>query len=241
MEYKLTNNEPFILNSYTNNVHQSVDLARDIVTADDPISYSYVIPYKSPEVRQIYTSVRHLHINNNERDDVLCVEGAESLLNNNYVPVLFRRVKTRNRGWKWQHYGPGSKSPNFITVSQGELCDFTPMHEDQPIPVFNYIKIRGVAGKNGFPQPHFHSDGERVLVSHGTRQYFLLDDGDDAMETHNFTARWGLAFIKLEDFPNNHTALDMSKLVTNIAPFFIYYQAAHVSGGNIYANMNIIA
>lgn len=169
-------------------------------------------------IRQIYTSVRDL-------DGVgyaLCVEGADDLINEGYVPVLFRRCKTSKRGWLWRHYTPENrtKSPALVTMGSAELVKFTPMQITPPqtVPVFKYVLIDGESDTTNYPQPHNDTHGFMV-VSHGKRQYKLYD----GEKRHNYKAKWGVALIALSDFPDEHTALDISKLATNIAPFYIYY------------------
>lgn len=184
-------------------------------------------------VSQIYCEVRN---SDDVDNDVLVVRGADDYLTSEYVPILLRKsTKTRGRGW--HHYGnyrtniEQGKSPDFVTTKMFRV-DNTKT-DDALMPV---ILLNGDAEVYDYlPQPsrfrtHDSSSGEKcadVTVSHGKRKIRLFQAGDDDEIPDyysNFKAKWGLAFIKRSDFPNEHTRLDVTKLVTNIAPFYVYYR-----------------
>lgn len=201
-------------------------------------------------VSQIYCEVRNA---TELKADLLVVRGADDYLTSEYVPILLRK-STKARGRGWHHYGnyrtntEQEKSPDFVTTQMVRV-DNTKT-DDALMPV---ISLNGnVRVYDYLPQPsrfrtHDSSSGAKyvdVTVSHGKRKIRLFQASDDDEKPDyysNFKAKWGLAFIKRSDFPNIHTRLDITKLVTNIAPFYVYYRWEHIGGEEKILNMVLLA
>lgn len=182
-------------------------------------------------VSQIYCEVRYYG-----NAPVLVVRGADDYLTAEYVPILLRK-STKARGRGWHHYGNYNtssevgKSPDLVNIET--LLVRNTQTEDVPMSVVEILSDCDI--REYLPQPsrfrtHDSSSGVKyadVTVSHGKRKIRLFQAGDDDEKPDyysNFKAKWGLAFIKRSDFPNEHTRLDVTKLVTNIAPFYVYYR-----------------
>lgn len=186
-------------------------------TADLPIGESDGV--KST----IYCEVRTAAGINDDEGNVLIVKGADEFLTNAYVPILLRNSNKRN-GRGWHHF----KSNNLFEGGNSDFCT-----------IEDIIVING-SGQNGtYPltakgvkldddfnilshMPAAHDN----FVSHGKRKIKLVrtDSNDNTIHV-NFKAKWGLAFIKATDFPaNSNIRLDVAKLVTTIAPFYVYYR-----------------
>lgn len=186
-------------------------------TADLPIGESDGV--KST----IYCEVRTAAGVNADEGNVLIVKGADEFLTNAYVPILLRNSNKKN-GRGWHHF----KSNNLFEGGNSDFCT-----------IEDIIVING-SGQNGtYPltakgvklvddfnilshMPAAHNN----FVSHGKRKIKLVrtDSNDNTIHV-NFKAKWGLAFIKATDFPaNSNIRLDVAKLVTTIAPFYVYYR-----------------
>lgn len=167
--------------------------------------------------------VRSSHIYCEVLEGSLCVAGADRFLNRNYVPVLFRKSKNK-RGWSWNHYAwykgasnHTQKPSDFVTISNYTTDGGQVQHR---------VLVNNTSELTYYPQAHSAGypdieSGHEVIVSHGKRQFYLYESDNDVY--HNVKTKWGLAFIHAEDFPNLETRIDLNKLVTNVAPFYIYY------------------
>lgn len=188
---------------------------------------------------QIYCEVRP--IDKNSPQNVLVIKGAQQFLTSEYTPILMRRsTKSSGRGW---HYcgriGTNFRQSditiedisvvgnNFRTTSiekcltiEGE-CDILP-----------YLSsVKGALASQGYiNDDYYHPNGQPrrlMYVPHGKRQITLLRaNNDGSVFKTNFKARWGISFIKSSEVYslNQNTRLDVSKLVTSIAEFKIFYR-----------------
>lgn len=152
--------------------------------------------------------------------DILQIIGTEKYLNSNYTPILLRKsTKRHHRGWHW-YRDLGRHGENDITVN---IVDETVGGSRENPITAKVVSIGESSPYNLITQldKHKTQSGE-TYVSHGKRQVCIKDAQKARYRT--FKARWGLAFIKTSDLPSDtNSPIDLSKLVTNIAKFYVYY------------------
>ena len=173
----------------------------------------------------IYCEVRNAAGDDENLGTVLIVKGADSFVNNGYVPILLRNSNKRN-GRGWHHYktsnnGDGGNS-SFCSIDDVIVSNASGSHASS-----NVLTAKGVKLEDDFDILAYMPQANDNKVSHGKRTINLLrtsSKGGNSDLHVNFKAKWGLAFIKASDFPSDNVRLDISKLATNIAPFFVYYR-----------------
>lgn len=173
--------------------------------------------------------------------NVLVIKGAQQFLTSEYTPILMRKsTKSNGRGWHYCGKIDNNFSQDDIAIedklvvgssfrmSSVEKC----LTIDGDSDILSYLaSVKGPLASQGYISDDYQYDynGPRRLmyVPHGKRQITLLRiDTDNSIFKTNFKARWGISFVKSSEVQalNSSTRLDVSKLVTSIAEFKIFYR-----------------